>query len=983
MPSKRFQAEVSDLGKDSVHSSTNTAELQPVQEDLAEEGKKLMTLKLGLGNVAAEHVTEPFVEALKAWPGVYKLLKKRNRKHDMQKWLRTRLADFLVFGVLIIFSIACFFLRSEIENYLLRFGVENALVAGIPNETSTGIFLEMEDVSTVGAAEQYLRGCFDYQLFNPQSTLRKFYTPVGDIRFRVQKAALRTCTRPEIPASFARSCRYVEVSSSTQDEKELLFDDDTLPELAQLLMNVSGNPTTFRKSTVATDEIWGKNGALYSGSGYSFWFPINPSNLANLTTKMGELDWLWPQWLTGDTRMLAVEFTLANYHAGGYVSTVLLLEIFPSGASRFTAVLLPFHLAKTSGDITADVLDIFRWIIIIGYLCLYKVWRTCEDYVRDGFSGLRYVLSPAGLLDAASIGLFIALQYWRSSKVKPVEPMSSSNSQHFVSYSRWASWEEMAAIGEAVLVFLLIVRYTTLLRFYPPVYRFFVLFSKSFRVGLYYLAIFVPVAASTIFFANCLYGPYVEAYSTWVKSLMSFVSVLQNVVDIDALYEASPVWTLFYVTYCYLVLFCFFVNGFLAITAYAYFEVELTEHSDPKYERWSPSSCFEISDMFAKYCLKHTFSAANWPRVSAMATFPVTLRAALSGQTLAEVEVYADDTLQALRAAVHSQEGGCMVRCDFLFGGKVLVEHELLGDAGVQPGGVVDVLRSPGPWLAAACADGAARLWDLSSGDCFKTLHGHGAGLRKVVLLADQQHVLTGSDDGTAILWNLGGAGHRTLADHGACVTEVSASPDSKLVLTIAHGELRVFRTGSGECIWALDDEYILHACFAPNSAEVLVASSTQLRLWCLKELRESARLQGHGAAVLAATYSRNGSMILSASIDRTARVWDASSGACLHILSGHLDSVRALSISASGELLATASGITARVWSSVTGACERAISSHPGTIYALQFSADARILLVAFGCGREVFAGPANSALAAKGRCRSLSCSTRVCAWT
>ena len=80
------------------------------------------------------------------------------RKHDMQKWLRTRaratvrlgsgtpnrcamrqLADFLVFGVLIIFSIAsgaesssfglscavavvdrCFFLRSEIENYLLR-----------------------------------------------------------------------------------------------------------------------------------------------------------------------------------------------------------------------------------------------------------------------------------------------------------------------------------------------------------------------------------------------------------------------------------------------------------------------------------------------------------------------------------------------------------------------------------------------------------------------------------------------------------------------------------------------------------------------------------------------------------------------------------------------------------------------------------------------------------------------------------------------
>ena len=82
-------------------------------------------------------------------------------------------------------------------------------------------------------------------------------------------------------------------------------------------------------------------------------------------------------------------------------------------------------------------------------------------------------------------------------------------------------------------------------------------------------------------------------------------------------------------------------------------------------------------------------------------------------------------------------------------------------------------------------------------------------------------------------------------------VEEVSASPDSKLVLTIAHGECRVpwlmlcikvcwgpscwlftqvFRTSSGECIWMLDDEYILHACFAPSSTQVLVASCTQLR---------------------------------------------------------------------------------------------------------------------------------------------------------
>eukprot|EP00438_Fugacium_kawagutii_P020971 Skav229917 [mRNA] locus=scaffold877:247611:261280:+ [translate_table: standard] len=196
--------------------ATQTAlrQRRPEGEDLPDEGKKLMTLKHGLGNATAEHLTEPFVEALKPWPGVYKMLKKRPRKNDRQKWLRARLAEFIVFGIMMIFSLSCFFLRTELESFLLRLGVQNALVEGLPGQTSNGVFLNMKNVNTVPLAEQYLNGCFDYQLFNPQSTLRKFYTPVGDLRFRVQKAAERECMRPEMPQATARECSNVEVSSN-------------------------------------------------------------------------------------------------------------------------------------------------------------------------------------------------------------------------------------------------------------------------------------------------------------------------------------------------------------------------------------------------------------------------------------------------------------------------------------------------------------------------------------------------------------------------------------------------------------------------------------------------------------------------------------------------------------------------------------------------------------------------------------------------
>lgn len=46
---------------------------------------------------------------------------------------------------------------------------------------------------------------------------------------------------------------------------------------------------SWRTSTVATDEIWGIIGALYSSAGYQFWFPINPVDVSNITTKMGEI----------------------------------------------------------------------------------------------------------------------------------------------------------------------------------------------------------------------------------------------------------------------------------------------------------------------------------------------------------------------------------------------------------------------------------------------------------------------------------------------------------------------------------------------------------------------------------------------------------------------------------------------------------------------------------------------------------------------
>jgi WD40 repeat protein len=69
-------------------------------------------------------------------------------------------------------------------------------------------------------------------------------------------------------------------------------------------------------------------------------------------------------------------------------------------------------------------------------------------------------------------------------------------------------------------------------------------------------------------------------------------------------------------------------------------------------------------------------------------------------------------------------------------------------------------------------------------------------------------------------------------------------------------------------------------------------------------------------------SWSPDGSRIATASWDKTARVWDAKTGAETLTLKGHTGPVNSVSWSPDGLRIATASGDkTARVWDATSGA--------------------------------------------------------------
>jgi WD40 repeat protein len=74
--------------------------------------------------------------------------------------------------------------------------------------------------------------------------------------------------------------------------------------------------------------------------------------------------------------------------------------------------------------------------------------------------------------------------------------------------------------------------------------------------------------------------------------------------------------------------------------------------------------------------------------------------------------------------------------------------------------------------------------------------------------------------------------------------------------------------------------------------------------------------LPAHDFRVDHVTFSPDGILLATGGTDGTAGVWDAATGECLGILSGHTGEVVAVAFSPDGRLLATASSDgTARLW--------------------------------------------------------------------
>ena len=138
-------------------------------------------------------------------------------------------------------------------------------------------------------------------------------------------------------------------------------------------------------------------------------------------------------------------------------------------------------------------------------------------------------------------------------------------------------------------------------------------------------------------------------------------------------------------------------------------------------------------------------------------------------------------------------------------------------------------------------------------------------------------------------------------------------------------------------------DHIVSSASFSPDGSKIVTGSYDKTaKIWNAQTGELEHMLAGHSNTILAASFSPDGSKIVTASYDGTAKIWNAQTGALEHTLTDHSSWVNSALFSPDGRKIVTASEDgTAKIWNAQTGTLEHTLVVHTGSVYSASFSPD------------------------------------------
>lgn len=259
-------------------------------------------------------------------------------------------------------------------------------------------------------------------------------------------------------------------------------------------------------------------------------------------------------------------------------------------------------------------------------------------------------------------------------------------------------------------------------------------------------------------------------------------------------------------------------------------------------------------------------------------------------------------------------------------------------------GEVTDII-SYGERLAVGTNGPEIRLFPLT-GNNVELLRGHEEAV--ICLASHQEYLLSGSRDGSAIIW-------KSSSDIVEQVQRLTGHTDVVSAVTFTHGkkELAAITASADFTIklwtnknatwtpkWTVKahDKDINAALVTPNDRHLISASQDKTcKIWKLEDGSHQTTLTGHKRGIWAVALSPVEQVVATASADRTLKLWSLTSGSCLKTFEGHANSVLKVAFIKEGrQLLSADSDGLLKVWDIRSGECMNTFEGHSDRIWSM-----------------------------------------------
>ncbi|CAG7851430.1 SubName: Full=Related to WD40-repeat protein (Notchless protein) {ECO:0000313/EMBL:CCA73057.1} [Serendipita indica DSM 11827] len=272
---------------------------------------------------------------------------------------------------------------------------------------------------------------------------------------------------------------------------------------------------------------------------------------------------------------------------------------------------------------------------------------------------------------------------------------------------------------------------------------------------------------------------------------------------------------------------------------------------------------------------------------------------------------------------------------------------------------VIAIVFSPdGSKIASGSGEGV-QLWDARTGQPLGESQGHTSGIDSLALSIDGSRIVSGSMDGTIVLWDVttGQSLGEPLQGHDDWVDSVAFSRDgSRIASGSWDATVRLWDVATGQPLGEAlrgHDGWVNSVAFSPDGSRVVSGSNdTTVRLWDVATGQPLGEpLRGHNEAVNCVAFSPDGSRIASGSSDETILLWDAETRQQLGApLRGHTGPIFSLAFSVDGSRIVSghrAMDGTIRLWDVGTGQMLGApLRGHKTTVVSAAFSPDGSLIV-------------------------------------